>query len=285
VYLIPMGWLSLLPLHAARSPEGAYFCDDFETAYVPSARALLAARQRPLPAAAASLLAVENPVPPGNLAYAADEVRVALTFFEQAQRFAGAEAARARILEALESSDVLHFATHGYADFARPLHSGLLAARGETLTIEDFFAQRLTRPQLAALSACETAVPPELKSPDEIISLPTSLMVAGIPTVIGSLWSVDDVSTAILMARFYELWRGERQEPLQALLAAQRWLRTSTTKQLKEHFKKDLPQFAHARLPEQSAEAFFQEVSLQAGDDERPFEHPFYWAAFTYTGL
>jgi CHAT domain-containing protein len=65
-------------------------------------------------------------------------------------------------------------------------------------------------------------VPPELKSPDEIISLPTSLMVAGIPTVIGSLWSVDDVSTAILMARFYEeLWRGERQEPLQALLAAQ----------------------------------------------------------------
>jgi CHAT domain-containing protein len=93
------------------------------------------------------------------------------------------------------------------------------------------------------------------------------------------------------MARFYELWRGERQEPLQALLAAQRWLRTSTAKQLKDHFKKDLPQFADQRLPEQkglpeqSAEAFFDEVTLRAGDDERPFEHPFYWAAFTYTGL
>ncbi|RMD57374.1 CHAT domain-containing protein, partial [Candidatus Parcubacteria bacterium] len=90
------------------------------------------------------------------------------------------------------STDVLHFATHGYADFETPRHSGLLAASGEMLTIQDFFEKRLTCPRLAVLSACETAIPPELESPDEIIALPTSLMVAGIPAVIGSLWSVAD---------------------------------------------------------------------------------------------
>ena len=115
--------------------------------------------------------------------------------------------------------------THAHADFETSRHSGLLAAGGETLTIADFFELRLTRPQLAVLSACETAVPADLKSPDEITTLPTSLMVAGIPAVVGSLWSVADHSTAILMAKFYELWREEGLDSVQALHEAQRWMR------------------------------------------------------------
>ncbi len=70
-----------------------------------------------------------------------------------------------------------------------------------------------------------------------------------------------------------------------ALHEAQHWLRTSTTRQLKEYFKKDLPQFAGERLPQSSAAAFFKDVSLRAGLDERPFEHPYYWAGFVYVGL
>ncbi len=300
VYLVPMGWLSLLPLHAAswttddkpqtadtpssvvHRPSSAYVLDHFTFTYVPSARALLAARQKQRPGPYTTVLAVENP----DLKFAADEVRAVLAGFDEARRFPGKDAQRDDILQALDACDVLHFATHGYADFETPRHSGLLAANGETLTIRDFFEKRLTRPQLAVLSACETAFPPELTSPDEIIALPTSLMVAGIPAVVGSLWSVADVSTAILMARFYELWRGEGLDTVQALREAQRWLRTSTTRELKEYFKQDLPQFAVPRqIAEKSAEAFFTEISLRAGPDERPFEHPYHWAGFVHLGL
>lgn len=106
-------------------------------------------------------------------------------------------------------------------------------------------------------------------------------MVAGIPAV-GSLWSVSGVSPAILMARFYEGWRGAVMDAVGALHEAQRWLRISTTRQLKEYFKKDLPQFAGEHLPQSSVAAFFKEVGLRAGLDERPFEHPYYWAGFIY---
>ncbi|RMD62066.1 hypothetical protein D6833_07400, partial [Candidatus Parcubacteria bacterium] len=42
---------------------------------------------------------------------------------------------------------------------------------------------------------------------------------------------------------------------------------------------------AGERLPQDSAAAFFKDVSLRAGPDERPFEHPYHWAGFVYLGL
>ena len=42
---------------------------------------------------------------------------------------------------------------------------------------------------------------------------------------IGSLWTVSDKSTAMLMICFYQLWRAEGRSPAQALAEAQRELR------------------------------------------------------------
>jgi CHAT domain-containing protein len=52
---------------------------------------------------------------------------------------------------------------------------------------------------------------------DESVGLPTAFLSAGAAGVVGSLWSVPDASTAVLMAEFYRIWRTEPVDPWIAL--------------------------------------------------------------------
>ncbi len=56
---------------------------------------------------------------------------------------------------------------------------------------------------LAVLSACNTGSG-KLSRGEGIMSLARGFMYAGCPSVITSLWSVDDKSTAVIMKHFYE---------------------------------------------------------------------------------
>jgi CHAT domain-containing protein len=100
--------------------------------------------------------------------------------------------------------------------------------------------------------------------PDEVIGLPTGLLQAGAAAVIGSLWSVDDLATAVLLARFYRLWRQDGLEMSEALRQAQRWMRDLTA----EERNNTLPGI----FPDGGAPA------------ARPYSHPFFWAAFQFNG-
>jgi len=169
-----------------------------------------------------SLLAVDNP--DGTLTFTEDEVQAVLEHFPTAAIHLRREEARKEaVTQAMQSHAVLHFSTHGMAGWTEAERSRLKLADGD-LTLPEIFDLHLERPRLAVLSACETGVP-GLKLPDEVESLPGGMMQAGIPGVVGSLWSVNDLSTAILIARFYELWREEGLPAPQALCQAQIWLR------------------------------------------------------------
>ena len=56
--------------------------------------------------------------------------------------------------------------------------------------------------QLVTLSACETAKGKEA-SGDIMVSLETAFLRAGTPTILASLWEVDDQATGIMMKTFY----------------------------------------------------------------------------------
>jgi CHAT domain-containing protein len=157
----------------------------------------------------------------------------------------------------------------------------LLLADGY-LSLPDIFALHLDQARLAVLSACETGVP-GLELIEEMIGLPSGMMQAGVPGVIGSLWSVNDMSTAMLMARFYHLWREEGNSPQEALRQAQIWLRDSTTEQKKQLFKHFVDRQS-ARMSADTAQAFYQHIGWD-DPQARVFESPYYWAAFTYTGV
>jgi CHAT domain-containing protein len=120
------------------------------------------------------------------------------------------------------------------------LRSGLVLAgvntwsRGEPLpveaedgllTAEDVASMDLTGTELAVLSACETGLG-QVQIGEGIFGLRRAFALAGVKTLVMSLWKVDDQQTQVLMLDFYH--RILQQQPrAEALRAAQLALKKS----------------------------------------------------------
>lgn len=101
--------------------------------------------------------------------------------------------------------DILHFATHAELKEEDPLSSAILLAKDGTedgrLEVREIFGMDL-KANLVVLSACETGLG-KLSTGDELVGLTRAFIYAGAPSVIASLWKVEDDTTAALMASFY----------------------------------------------------------------------------------
>jgi CHAT domain-containing protein len=274
--LIPTFLLPLLPFHAAWTEDAttpnsrSYALDAIGFTYAPNAGSLRAARAIADRTAPTSILVVADPRPTRTnpLPNAEGEVQAAVAYFPDWQVLVHEQATREAVIEALPEHSVVHFSCHGRANVASPLESGLLMAGDELLSVQDFFAYRFHGIRLAILSACETNLP-GLDLPDETISLPMALLQAGVAGIAASLWSVEDLSTLMLMVRFYDFWRKDRLEPAEALRQAQIWVRDTTSQRKADFFKDSMPKLFEALI--------FLEP--------HKYTHPFYWAAFTYVGI
>jgi CHAT domain-containing protein len=253
--------------------------------YAPNALSLNNARDIARRISPNTMLAVDEPRPvSANLLPNSErEVQTAIETFPNHRVFRHEQATQPAVKNALANYSVLHFSCHGYANFNEPLDSGLLMANDERLSLRDLFDLRLTGIRLAVLSACETALP-GIETIDEVVSLPIGMLQAGVAGVAASLWSVADISTMMLMARFYDLWRKEGLELPEALRQAQQWVRDTTNGEKVVYFKTLLPEFSTSKMAAETADALYKQV-IRKRPDARDFAHPFYWAAFTYTGV
>ena len=152
------------------------------------------------------------------------------------------EANRERAMsEELNQYRILHFATHGLLNTARPQLSGVVLSlydeKGNQLDgflrLNQIYNLRLSS-DLVVLSACSTALGKEVKG-EGLIGLTRGFMYAGANRVIASLWKVDDEATAELMTSFYRNLLQKQMSPARALSAAQiemqkqpRWSRLIT---------------------------------------------------------
>jgi hypothetical protein len=84
--------------------------------------------------------------------------------------------------------------------------------------------------------------------PDEVVAPPSALLRAGFAGIVASLWAVTDISTAMLMARFYHFWKHEEYAPDEALRQAQIWLRDSTNGEKLAYYEQFLPELTQAPL-------------------------------------
>lgn len=96
---------------------------------------------------------------------------------------------------------------HGVLDKEEPLLSSLAFTEiGDSL--EDNFcrvyeiSQMDINAQLVVLSACETGFG-KFEQGEGVMSLARSFMYAGVPSLVVSLWQINDLSTAIIMQHFY----------------------------------------------------------------------------------
>lgn len=284
--LIPSLGLHLLPLHAAgpRDMGEHTLLDDYEISYAPGVLIWRYCREREAKAYEGGLVAVANPT--GDLPFAGYEVQSIQTQFPSGKSTTlwREEATQENVLARDVEAGYLHLACHGLFDLVDPLESRLSLADGD-LTLGDVLGQlRLSGARMVVLSACETGISEFRALADEAISLPAGFLMAGAPAVVASLWAVNDLSTALLMERFYHNLLIEQQNPSAALRAAQLWLRTVQAGELAAHFETERRKPDGERLLpyEQASAAWRRFVSMKP--DEHPFAHPYYWAAFTLNG-
>jgi CHAT domain-containing protein len=287
VLLMPQGELSLLPLHAAwREVKGVKraFLDDYTVSYVPSGYALSIShlRWQELRRQERSLLVVINPTT--DLAFTSAEGEAIAAFFAPAARKAlvEAKATKEAVVQAAPGQTYLHFSCHGFYDWENAMHSGLRLAGNASLTLAEIIAGLdLSTTRLVTLSACETGLTDIRQAPDEYIGLPAGFLQAGAPVVVSSLWAVSDLSTALLMKEFYRLHLYEGHPIAEALRGAQLWLRDATAREMA---LVDIWQQIYRKSGQPDAQAFQAIRYYRLHPDERPFAHPYYWAAFTASG-
>jgi len=271
VILVPMGPLGYVPLHAAWIEDDSnangrcYALDSIRISYAPNARSL-GRKTDALLDGTLSMLAIDEPWPveAADLRGSTREVEAAVASFGgNATVLRHRHATRQAVLGAIPDHTFVHLSCHGRADVGNPLESSLLMSDGP-LTLREILVRRVDRTQLVVLSACETAFA-GTDLPDEAVSLSTGLIQAGAAAAIGTLWPVDDLATMVLLTRFYHLWRGDGLPIPEALRQAQRWTRD---------------------LTEAERQVTFPGVDfgINSSSSEHPYAHPYWWAAFTFTG-
>jgi CHAT domain-containing protein len=192
------------------------------------------------------------------------------------------------------SPDVLHIACHGYFDADEPLSSGIRLATptGEesVLTAEAIFGLDL-RCDLVVLSACESGVNSR-HAGDELIGLTRALIYAGTPSVVVSLWRVEDLSTLVLMDSFYRCLktldkaRALQQAELQLLRMPEDEVLAYI--ETREHAMRTAGDTAGAvrfkRLTYRSLLAAERRTPRRPGETWCPFSHLAAWAPFVLVG-
>lgn len=290
VLLMPQGGLGVLPLHAAwREMDGVKraFLDDYTVSYAPSgyAHSVSQRRLREPQRQRRSLLLVINSG--SDLIFAPSEGLAVMNLFdkETSQALAEADATPDAVIEAARERSYLHFACHGFYASKDAMQSGLQLAGPTPLTLAKVIAELdLGATRLVTLSACETGLTEVGRSPDEYVGLPAGFLLAGAPAVVSTLWSVVDVSTMLMMERFYQFHLVGKLAPAAALRKAQLWLRDVTSAKLGELFREHLRTApGRSYMPEKVARKYFRKFTLDPRD-KRPFSHPFYWAGFTFSG-
>ena|GEM_PF-1873798 len=207
VYISPDSVLNYLPFEALQK-DGRYLIEDYSIAYAPSASVLKICMDRNRNRRE-SVLALGNPNlknPAFRLVHAENEVNSLEGLFPKVDVYAGDDATEAVVQQHGGEYDILHFACHGELNLDEPMLTSLrLAPDSENdgyLHAGEVFDYDLSA-SLVVLSACNSALG-ELTSGNELMGLTRSFLYAGVPSIVASLWTVDDRSTSYLMQHFYK---------------------------------------------------------------------------------
>ncbi|KAG1747724.1 CHAT domain-containing protein [Suillus lakei] len=203
---------NFLPLHAAGEyrENGQSLSQLYASSYTPSLVALMRAR-RSHDRSPSVLFAAIGQNHPDGASFTLDGVEPELELVRSLlppspsvsfTKITSVDATKSRALHALRDNTWLHFACHGTQNYEEPFKSAFLMCH-RPLSLLDITQTDLSRHQFAFLSACETAVG-DFHTPDEVVHLAAGLQFAGVKSVIGTLWKVNDATVQRLVEAFYK---------------------------------------------------------------------------------
>ena len=218
IIFIPQESLFLVPFAALQDSSGNYLIEKHTILTAPSIQVLSLTKKQQQLTSGKGAVVVGNPTmpsvgfnrnqPPQELASLphAETEAIAIAQLLNVEPLTGDKATKVAVLQQIERARIVHLATHGILDDVEGLGvPGLIAlapSKGDSglLTANEIFNLRLNA-ELVVLSACNTGR--GRITGDGVIGLSRSFIAAGVPSVVVSLWSVTDESTADLMGEFY----------------------------------------------------------------------------------
>jgi CHAT domain-containing protein len=247
VIFIPQDELFLVPFAALQDANGKYLIEQHTILTAPAIQVLQLTRNTKIARSAngaignngAETLVVGNPTMPtitigayseslANLDGAEKEA-VAIAKLLNTEAIIGKQATKKSIVQQMLNAKTIHLATHGLLDDFKGLGvpgaialapDGTGEANDGLLTSSEILDLKL-QADLVVLSACDTGR--GTITGDGVIGLSRSLITAGVPSVIVSLWSVPDAPTSVLMTEFYNQLK---QSPNKAQALRQAMLKT-----------------------------------------------------------
>jgi hypothetical protein len=196
--IVPHQMLHYVPFHALF--DGAdYLIDKYAVSYAASASVLRICRSRKPSGGSGRdlILAVADSLTP----HINDEVEALRKLLPDADVFVGTEAGEDKLRTYGATASKIHIAAHGVFRADNPDFSSLRLGNN-WLNLFDIFNLNLGA-EITTLSACETGMSDVLGG-DELLGLARGFLRAGTPSLVVSLWMVNDKSTAQLMCRFYQ---------------------------------------------------------------------------------
>ena len=280
--LIPHRDLHLLPLHFL-------FSDNlFTITYLPSIQVGIDRLDRK-PSPSMSLLLVESPDP---LLFAEIEAPAIANFHLNCNTIPSSQATTENLKEALQqAADIFHFTGHAYHNTKQPSQSALILKNKQPLTSQEIAKFDLKSYYLVCLSACETGITGKEELIDEFVGLASSFLAAGAVYALSTLWRADEISSGLMMIRFYQILNEQRCQnklhPALALKEAQKWLRTITYSELSNWYlelsevTKDNSGCSQDLRDEAN---LIRRQRAKIESDKPPYADLYHWAGFTITG-
>jgi CHAT domain-containing protein len=154
-----------------------------------------------------------------------EEARQIAAIYPDSKVLLDREATKTAFLDAAGQYEIVHFGGHAISNEEFPLLSRFVLAPdlrtgdGGSLLAHEIYGHRFPKTRLVVLAACSTAR--ARVSPGEgALSLARPFLAAGVPSVVASLWDINDEQSRFLFDTFHRLV-AEGLPPHQALHEAQ----------------------------------------------------------------
>ena len=234
VVIVPDGPLHAVPFAGLLDRETSrYFIQEHGIALAPSGTIFVRASHGSSNVAAQPLrsaLVIGNPSSRErgreypNLPDAEAEARDVAALYPTTKLLVGIDASKERFLQDAGRYNVVHFAGHAVANTAYPNLSRLLFSGRDnnepgSLFMSELVGVRFPETRLVVLAACDTGTG-AVRRGEGVLTLARAFLAAGVPTVVASLWNLDDRASRILFEKFHASIH-EGASSLQALRTAQ----------------------------------------------------------------
>jgi CHAT domain-containing protein len=244
IAIIPDGGLNGLPFNALRRPgKNQYLIEEFPIVVSPSLTYFLAAEARG-PQHRDAIIGFGSKNGGGA---ELKELRALSSIYETVNLYSGQQVDKTAFLHSLNEAAIFHYAGHSATDAVDPLRSSILLDGNRygpnSVTAVDISQQRLPKNAVVILSSCDSSVG-NSRDGIGVRGLTSAFLIGGAGAVVGSLWPVEETSTADLMIAFHRA-------------------------------------FAHDGMPVAKA---LQEAQLKFIHSASAQKRPYYWSGFVVTG-